>query len=129
MPTAGTFCVPAALEIITGECPQSVIFPALNRHGGADSLLEAVGGAYMHVARKVLEELGWTVRAHKDVGNHQVRSWAKRFPDRVLLIATPTHAMVLHDGRVFDSWEPAGKPAGLHAFANVRVTNVYLVSK
>ena len=60
--TSGMFCVPTAIEIITGRDPQSVIFPAMNRHTRKDELLQEVAGAHMCTARSVLEELGYRSR-------------------------------------------------------------------
>jgi hypothetical protein len=130
MPMAGQFCVPAAVEIITGHDPLSVIIPAFNRHGQRDTLLEPGAAENMETARKVLEELGWVVRRHKgNKLNALVRDWAQRFPGHVILIAAGGHCMVLHDGKVFDSWEPAGKAAILHPFHNARVYWAALIQK
>ena len=133
MPTAGTFCVPAALEIITGEDPYSVVFPALNRHGGAQSLTEPVAGAHMSAARAALEEMGWIVRGYIGPAlRATVSSWAARRPQHVVLVATGAHdphALVLHAGRVHDSWHPAGLPAAEHPFHSARVVWAAIVER
>ena len=49
VPTAGMFCVPTAIELITGEDPHSVIFPALNRrHPGRGTLIDEVSACIRH---------------------------------------------------------------------------------
>jgi len=134
VPDGGAFCVPTALQLITGEDYETVIFPALNRHGHARTLTGEVAGAHMHVARKVLEELGWTVRAYKgDRLSSQVQTWAKRFPDRTILIAAGArdegHCMVLKGGKIYDSWYPTGCLPDCHAYSTCKVDWAALVQR
>lgn len=131
VPTSGMFCVPTAIELITGEDPHSRIFPSLNRHDGADTLLDPVGGIDMSSARKTLEELGYLVRAYKGKRGLQamIRDWAKRFPDHTVLVAAAHHCLVLRGGHVYDSWYPLGLPANEHPFATARVKWAALVQR
>jgi hypothetical protein len=129
VPTAGLFCVPAAVEIITGDDPESVIFPAFNRRTNRSaSLHNWIAGTSMGAAADVLEELGYHVRRYKgDRLRALVRDWAKRFPDRIILVAADRHCLVLHAGKVHDSWEPLGKDAAAHPFHNARVNWAALI--
>ena len=134
-PTLGMFCVPTAIELITGADPQSVIFPALNRVSRRDTLTGDVAGEHMGNARRALEQMGWTVRAYngKRPLNSLVSTWAKRFPDHTILIAAggkdERHCLVLRGGKVYDSWEPHGVPGDFHPFANTKVRWAAIVQR
>ena len=134
-PTRGMFCVPTAIEIITGADPESVIFPALNRGRGMRTLTGAVAGEQMSNARRALEEMGWRVREYrgKEPLNSLVSTWAKRFPDHTILIAAggkdEHHCLVLRNGNVYDSWEPHGKPGEAHPFHNTKVRWAAIVDR
>jgi hypothetical protein len=87
----------------------------------------------MSRARKALEELGWQVRAY--TGDHLsslVSTWAKRFPERTILIAAGGrgcgHAMVLRGGRIYDSHHPFGVDGADHIYSNAKVTWAAMVS-
>ena len=127
----GLWCVPSALVAITGADWESVIHPSLNRHGGAGSLTAMVVGTTMQCAKAVLVELGYTVRPYKHAERHTLATWAERslelYPGRVLLIGVPEHAVVVKDGRVFDTWTPHGGPGGTHPFASDTAITVWLV--
>lgn len=129
----GLYCVPTALVAITGKDYESVIWPALNRHGHKPLLNNPVEGATMQAATKTLEELGYTVRKYIDKKEKplraQVRTWAKRFPNHTILIATDRHCLVLRDGRVFDTYHPHGPAAKDHTYARSIVTWAALVRK
>lgn len=135
-PTRGMFCVPTAIEIITGADPESVIFPALNRGcPGRWTLLQAPSGEHMSNARRALEEMGWRVREYrgKQPLGSLVSTWAKRFPDHTILIAAggkgEHHCLVLRNGNVYDSWEPHGKPGDVHPYHNTKVRWAALVDR
>ena len=122
----GLFCVPSALVAITGRDYESVIWPALNRHSHSLTLTGVVGGVHMHNAHKALEELGYAVRKFKETPEKplrvQVRTWANRYPDRIMLLATKTHCLVAHGGRVFDNWHPHGPVGKDHTYSHHIVT-------
>jgi len=135
-PTLGMFCVPTAMEIITGADPDSVIFPALNRGClGRWTLLEAPAGEHMSNARRALEEMGWRVREYRGKRplNSLVSTWAKRFPDHTILIAAggkaAHHCLVLRGGRVYDTLEPHGAPGDVHSFHNTKVRWAAIIDK
>jgi hypothetical protein len=129
----GYWCVPSALMALTGLDGESVIQPALNRHMERGGLLDLVTGATMRAAQRSLEEFGYRVRRYrgKEPLGAQVRTWAQRsierWPGRALLIATHRHAMVIQDGRVYDTWTPHGALGGEHPFAKTRVDWAALV--
>lgn len=128
------FCIPTALEIMTGEDPESVIFPAINRRRRRDNLLDPVAGEPMAVAADVLEELGYHVRKYKGKRLHAlVRDWAQRFPNHVIFVAAggkgEEHCLVLHEGKAYDSWEPFGKDAAAHPYHNTQVRWAALIQR
>jgi hypothetical protein len=138
----GYYCVPSALIALTGRDPASVIVPALNRHGAGDgrSLLEAPAGVRMDVARRVLEELGFTVRRYRSDAasgklSSRVSAWARRserYPGRPLLISTSgrdAHCLVVQDGQIYDNHVPVGAGPGRHPFRNATVDGAFLVEK
>jgi hypothetical protein len=129
----GLYCVPSALVAITGRDYESVIWPALNRHSGKPYLLGPIDGVYMHAAATALEELGYHVRQYKDKKEKplraQVRTWAKRFPDHTILLATDKPCLVARGGRVFDTYHPHGPAAEDHTYARTMVTWAALVQK
>jgi hypothetical protein len=93
-----------------------------------------VVGTTMLCARKVLEELGYKVRPYRHhERNASLATWASRslelYPGRVLLIGVPEHAVVVKDGRVFDTWTPHGGPGGSHPFARDVALTVWLVEE
>jgi hypothetical protein len=80
----------------------------------------------------VLEERGWTVRRYKH-GSHRISTWANlsknKYPNRILFVCTKEHAMVVENGRVYDSWTPHGELGEKHPFKNDISVCCYLVSK
>lgn len=135
LPTSGMYCVPTALEIITGEDPHTVLFPAMNRHQHSNNTLTGdVAGYRMPQARKVLEELGYIVREYKgDRLGALVRDWAARFPNHTIIASCggndEHHCIVMRNGKVYDSWEPKGIEASRHPFHNTRVRYAALIQK
>jgi len=133
----GMFCVPSALYALTGRDPESVLFPALNRHGAGRALLAHVTGATARAAYSVLQELGYRVYRYKDQPDRPEKSrlevWANRsskvYPGRTFLVFTATHVMVVKDGRVYDNWCPHGPPGKEHPFAKTHAESVYLVEQ
>lgn len=132
----GGWCVPSAIQCLTGADYASVIHPAINRHSLAAEkygLCSLVTGVHISVARKVLEELGCDVRQAKSLGRHQIRTWAKRsaekYPGRVLCVSTAGHMLVIKDGRVYDTFAPAGADGAIHPYARDVVTWCALVKR
>lgn len=132
---SGAYCVPSAIQALTGADYESVIHPALNRHAHRANILELVGAERMPVAVAVLEELGYAVRRYKgtDSLRAHVTTWAKRalarYPGRALLVATRGHALVVQDGKVYDTAAPFGVPAPTHPYAKSTVVWAALVEK
>lgn len=133
--TPGAFCVPSALQALTGADLTSVIYPALNRHGRRWGLLDQVTGEHMSAAAAVLDELGYRVRHYRgaDPLRAHVATWAKRvqarWPGRALLLATRSHALVTKDGSVYDNHVPLGVEGAHHPYARSIVTWAALVEK
>lgn len=132
----GAWCVPSALQCLTGADYASVIHPALNRHGHARGLTDMVVGASMTATEATLRELGYAVRQTTISARHQLRWWAARsadrYPGRALLVATAgrdPHALVVQDGRVYDTFTPVGAPGADHPFARAQVRWCALVEK
>lgn len=135
----GLFCVPSAIVALTGADVMSVVVPAINRHGRCKrGLLETPAGVRVSVMTAVLEELGCRVRPYRsDAEAGQLRAhvatWAirssERWPDRNVLVTTTDHALVVHNGVVYDSWMPHGVPGVDHPFAKTTVTWAALVQK
>lgn len=128
----GMWCVPTALYALTGADPESVLHPALNRHSlRAESLCGLVVGASVPAALAVLAELGYACRRYRH-GNHLVGTIAvksrDRWPGRALLVFTVEHALVVQDGRIYDSWQPHG-PLLEHPFTKTPTTDVFLVER
>lgn len=133
----GGWCIPSAIQCLTGADYESVIHPSLNRHSGAAEmrgLLSMVTGVVMNVAVLSLRELGCHVRRYRgdSLGSH-VATWARRsadrYPGRALLIATRSHALVIKDGRVYDNHLPAGAAGEDHPFAKCPVVWCALVER
>lgn len=133
----GLYCVPSALYALTGHDPESVLFPALNRHGDGRALHQEVSGASIRAALAVLQELNYCVMRYKDKKDRQeisrIEVWANRskkfYPGFTFLVFTSTHALIIKDGRVFDNWSPHGPSGKDHPFAKTRVSEVYLVKE
>lgn len=130
----GYWCVPSAIIALTGEDGQSVVQPAINRHAKAYGLLDLVVGVSMPTARAVLEELGYRVRAYRGAKlRAHLATWARRsaerYPGRALLVATRDHALVVSDGRVYDTFTPAGAAGARHPYARTTVVWAALVEK
>jgi len=131
----GLWCVPSALVAITGDDWQSVIQPALNRHGGASTLTGMVVESTMRAAIATLQERGYKVMRCKTLGPgrrrlDKVAAWAAaKFPGESFLIGAVEHAMAMCDGRIYDSWTPHGAPAAEHAWSTASVLELYLVRK
>jgi hypothetical protein len=120
--------------MITGADIESVVHPALNRHGHEPSLTGLVVGASMRAAVATLGELGYTVRRYRgDRRGCQVRTLAKlsaeRWPGHTLLVSTIDHALVVRDGRVFDNHHPHGPAGDAHSYARCRVQECWLIGK
>lgn len=127
----GLWCVPAAIQAITGADPESVIQPAINRAERNPDLLGLVTGVRMSVATNVLRELGWNCRRYKGQNplRAQVRTWARRYTGHIVLISTKEHALVLNAGRVYDSWTPHGEEGDKHPYSHALVHNAWLIQK
>lgn len=128
----GLWCVPSALAAITGADVESVIHPALNRHGHEDTLTGLVTGVYRHVTLAALEELGWVARRYKGRAGKVAALAAlsaQRWPGHTLLVFTTQHALVVRDGRVYDSWAPHGPAGADHPYADEPVNGCYLVQR
>lgn len=137
----GLYCVPSALCALTGADAASVIVPAINRHSRCADLLEAPAGVNVsHVARAVLEELGYRVRPYKrDAAtgklSARISTWAKRserWPGRSILITTKgrdRHALVVRGGRIYDNHLPTGAAPGEHPFSTALVDWAALVER
>ena len=124
----GFFCVPSAICAITGEDALSVVVPALNRHNRENTLLEQIVGVHVRHAHSVLRELGYEVR--RSVGPERtVSAWGKLFSQEIVLAAAEEHCVIIHDGRVFDTWTPHGEPASNHPFHDAKVWSAVLVRK
>jgi hypothetical protein len=132
------WCVPSALAALTGVDAASVLHPALNRHGPKHSvpwcrsITAPVTGATVAAALATLNELGFTARRYRGPNPHaQIRTWASRaqthYPGRSLLVFTATHALVVQDGQVYDSWVPYGAQGADHPFSHTRAESAYLV--
>lgn len=136
----GLFCAPSAICAITGADPISVVVPAINRHSGYKlGLLDTPSAVRPSVMQSVLEELRYRVRPYKGVDaaagalRAQTATWAtrskERWPGRNILVCSKTHAMVICDGVVYDSWTPHGVPGKDHPFAKTTVVWAALVEK
>ncbi len=135
----GLFCVPSAIIALTGADPVSVIVPAINRHSGYKlGLHDTPGGVRPSVMKSVLEELGCRVRPYKDGAaagplGAQIKTWAsrslERWPGRNILVCTRTHALVISDGKVYDTWMPHGVTGDDHPFAKTTVVWAALVER
>ena len=140
----GYYCVPSALIALTGADPSSVIVPAINRHSGDRSLLEAPAGVNVNrVAEAVLAELGYAVRRYRHDGAAgklaaRVSTWATRslrYPGRSILLTTrhsrrePGHALVVADGLIYDNHLPAGAAPMAHPFSAAIVDYAALVER
>jgi hypothetical protein len=130
----GLYCVPSVLCALTGDDPESVIVPAINRHAGERTLLDAPSGVTMRVAQRVLEERGYRVRPYVGGASGPLRAtvatWAersRRWPGRTTLIATNAHALVVADGRVYDNHARFGAPSSDHPFRRRMVVSAFLV--
>lgn len=135
----GLFCVPAAIQALTGEPLDAVIVPALNRHGGCQHLGDTVAGVSTAITgRTVLSELGYRVRPYRMNGTAgplraHVATWARRslerWPSRPLLITTRTHCLVVLDWVVYDNHMPHGVSGDDHPYAKTTVRWAALVEK
>lgn len=135
----GAYCVPSAIQALTGADLVSVIHPSINRHSGDKKrdLLDHVTGEKISVAAAVLNELGYNVRAYKSKPNAPLRAhvatWAKRtserWPGRAVLVATRSHVLVVSDGTVYDNHMPLGAAAAAHPYAKTTVIWAALVEK
>jgi hypothetical protein len=131
--TRGLYCVPSAIEAITGAEPYSVILPAIHRHKNDPFLFGEVAGVQLSTMYNVLNELGYTVRRAKESGRHQLRWWARMSQERrwphPVLVSNGTHAMVVFRGRVYDTAQPHGAAGEDHPEARCIITNVAIVVK
>lgn len=138
----GGWCVPSAIQCLTGADYESVIHPAINRHATRlrretpDLLDLVVGTDVEYVARAVLEEMGCDVRQYRGIViplHSQIRTWAKysleKYHSRALLVTVRGHALVIKDGRVYDTHAPHGAPGDEHPHARCRVTWCALVER
>ena len=131
----GAWCVPSAIQCLTGADYASVIHPAINRHSHAYGLLDPVVGANVsHVAVSVLEEMGYTVRRYrKDDLSARIETWAQRskqrYPGRALLVQVLRHCLVVKDGRVYDTHTPVGAPGARHPYVKSLVQCCALVER
>ena len=129
----GIYCVPAAICALTGACLESVVLPALNRAQEADWLLGPVGGAYIHEAKAALNDMGWNVRRHKDVGKSKLFTWAElsgtRYRNRRLFVSVRGHAMALINGKVYDTLTPYGEEPRNHPHAHSIVNYVAMLEQ
>lgn len=129
----GLWCVPAAIFALTGADPESVIHPAINRHDNARGLHDLVVGTRVATTgAAVLAELGYRVRRYKgERMRARISTWAARsaarYPGRALLVAVRGHALVICDGRVYDTHTPHGASGAAHPFAGAVVVYAALV--
>jgi len=132
----GAYCVPSAIQALTGADYASVIHPSINRHSDKKrDLLDHVTGEHMSVASAVLDELGYNVRAYKSRPAAPLRAhvatWAKRagerWPGRAVLVATRSHALVISDGKVYDNHMPLGAAGDAHPYSKSTVVWAALV--
>lgn len=129
----GLWCVPSALVAITGEPFDSVIHPALNRHGGKKTLTDMVVASSVPAAIATLQELRYRVLRYTKLGRSTVAKFAAlsvtRFPGKVFFVHVPEHVLAVKDGRVYDSWTPHGEPGASHPFNTAPVDAAYLVER
>ena len=129
---SGLYCVPTAICALTGADPQTVVFPALNRHSRSTSLLTAVEGVRTWSAGvAVLGELGYRVRPyrHRDL-RARLSTWvarSRKYPGRPLLVTVRGHALVIEDGFIYDPVTPWGAQPEDHPDRNRIVLNAALV--
>lgn len=130
-PPPGMWCVPTALYTLTGADIESVIHPALNRHGHDKSrpLTGLVVGSSINAAIATLMELGYSTRRYKH-NAHRLSTWQQmsttRYPDRTFLLGVPGHVLVAQNGRIYDTYTPHGASTP-HPYATALVTTAYLV--
>lgn len=129
----GLWCVPSALAAITGADVESVLHPALNRHGCEPSLTDIVVGVYRHVTLDVLWELGYAARRYKGKRRQHVstiaRMSAERWAGHTVLVFTNEHALVVRDGRVFDNHMPHGPTGKDHPYSAAPIEACYLIER
>lgn len=131
----GAFCVPSAIQALTGADYEAEIMPALNRAQRALTLLDGVAGVNTPHAIKALGDLGYRVRRAKSevVRNKQLRTIAElsatRWPGRTLYVTVEGHAVAVADGRVYDTHTPHGARGAEHPFRACRVHFVGLVDR
>lgn len=134
----GAYCVPSALQALTGADYESVIMPALNRAARNSTLLGPVGPAHMSDAYVALRDMGYAVRRYRSDApggalRARLRTWAarssERYPGRAFLVGTCRHALVVADGLVYDTFTPHGGPGAAHPYANDIVVSVALVER
>lgn len=131
----GLYCVPSAMVALTGADYMSVIFPALNRHAKTDGgILDWVGGVHTSsVAIPALEEMGYHCRRYKKPDlRAKIFTWANRsmrYPDRPLLVIVPGHALVIENGKVYDTHMPHGVEGKHHPYAHSMVIGCWLIER
>lgn len=124
------YCVPSVIIALTGEDLLSRVMPALNRAQGNNTLLGTVAGVRTSHFEEALQELGYRVARYKKPDlRARLTTWAKRYPQLALLVCTRSHALVLHEGRVYDTSTPHGAPAAEHPYAGSIITYAATVRK
>lgn len=132
----GLYCVPAALCALTGEPLDAVVVPALNRAARHADLSGDPGPMSMRTAEVALREMGCRVMRYKHpmysrviVKRQQLRTWASAWRTKLhpILVATGNHALVLHQGVVYDTKVPGGCDAARHPDARQVLTYAAMV--
>lgn len=77
----------------------------------------------MSAATATLIEMGYDVRRYRHQDVHRLSTWARKsvekYAGRALLVCTKgtPHALVIKDGRVYDTFTPHGERVSVHPFA------------
>jgi hypothetical protein len=131
----GAFCVPSALQALTGADYEAEIMPALNRAQRNPTLLDGVAGVNTRCAEAALNDLGYRVRrAKREVFRGKklgtiAKLSAQRWPGRALYVTVDGHALAVADGRIYDTHTPHGAPGDEHPYRACPVHFVGLVEK
>jgi hypothetical protein len=125
----GYFCVPSAIQAITGEDMLSVIMPACNRVSRAMGLQDEVIEVSITHTLKVFQDLGYRILRYKLGNLGDVGNWRNRFPKSTMLLFTDEHVVVAYNEFVYDNHTPMGKPAASHPFSKTMVRHAYLIRK
>jgi len=127
----GLFCVPSAIIALTGADLESVVIPALNRAQETPYLRGPIAGVSVPCIEAVLRELRCKVRHYKS-GNLRapLSTWATRslkYPGRTLLVCTVGHALVIADGKIYDTYTPYGEAGDRHPCSHDTVVYAALI--